>query len=259
MHKPHSISRRTLLGAGAACAAVASLGGCAKSASVADPTYQGELPGPGQVDAKLSKLIPGKRKPAVYTMDAPAAVRGAAKPLVTIVEYSDFQCPFCGTFATALHELVAAYPEDVRVVFRQFPLPFHPRAAPAAHAALAAGRQQHFWAMHDLIFANRAGLADADLRAHADRLGLDTDAYDRDVADAALAERAEAEMAQGRKLGVSGTPSMFINGFFVGGMLEPAKLAEVVDGERRVAESLIKAGSTREEVYARFMRAAGAK
>lgn len=253
------LSRRAALKAGLAIGATAALPGCKSDPASLDPVFDGALPGPDTVNGKLSRIIPGKRRPAAYTMDAPAAVKGAAKPLVTIVEYSDFQCPFCGTLASALDELVSAYPKDVRIVFRQFPLGFHPRAEPAARAALAAGRQQRFWAMHDTMFAQRSKLADEDLTAYAKELGLDTDRFASDFADEALAARVAAEMEQGRKLGVSGTPSMFINGFFVAGMLDPAKLTEVIDGERRVAEALIEAGSKREEVYARFLKAAGAK
>ncbi|MEM6993234.1 MAG: DsbA family protein [Myxococcota bacterium] len=252
------VTRRQWMGGGLAAAAWLATG-CSRGKGDADPNYDKGLPGPGDVDGKLSRIIPGKRRPATYTMDAPAAVKGAASPLVTIVEYSDFQCPFCGTLASALHELVSAYPDDVRIVFRQFPLAFHKQAEPAARAVIAAGRQQRFWAMHDVLFANRSKLSDEALPEYADGVGLSRKTFEADFADAAVAKRVADEMAQGRKLGVSGTPSMFINGFFVGGMLEPDKLTEVVDGERRVAEALIEAGSKREEVYARFMRAAGAK
>ncbi len=250
--------RRDVLRFGAAVTTSAVLPSC-KADEGLDPVYATVLPGPDQVDDALSSLIPGTRYRATYSMQTPAAVVGAAEPLVTIVEFSDFQCPFCGTMAATLHELVVAYPKDVRVVFRQFPLPFHQQAEPAARATLAAGLQRRFWAMHDTLFANRSALSADDLRAHADRVGLEAAAFERDTQDPSVASRVQAEIAQGKGLGVSGTPSMFINGFRVGGMLDASKLAEVVDGERRVAASLIKAGSTRAQVYARFRRAAGAK
>ena len=247
------LTRRTLL-MGTTAALVA---GCGSKAP-ADPTYAA-LPGPGDVDDKLSRIIPGKRRAALYELTAPAAVKGAAKPLVTIVEYSDFQCPHCLTAARALDELVVVYPDDVRIVFRHFPLPFHKQAEPAARASVAAGLQQRFWAMHDKLFANRGDLSDEAISGYASDLGLDGGKFATDFASGAVADRVAAEMDEGRGLGVKGTPSMFINGVFVGGMLKPDKLTEVIDGERRVAEELIKAGSTREEIYARFMRAAGAK
>lgn len=251
-----NLTRRQILAGGVALGAV----GCGGArAGTDDPTYAGALPGPDKVDGKLSRLIPGKRRAALYTMDAPSAVKGAAVPLVTIVEFSDFQCPFCGTLASALGELASAYPDDVRIVFRQFPLGFHKQAEPAARAVLAAGRQKRFWVMHDLLFANRARLSDEALHEYAATVGLDRRQFDADLSDAAIVKRVKAETDAGRTLGVSGTPSMFINGFFVSGVLDPQKLTDVIDGERRVADALIEAGSKREEVYARFMRAAGAK
>ena len=158
-----------------------------------------------------------------------------------------------------MDELLSAYPDDLRVVFRQYPLPFHPQAPAAARASLAAGRHRRFWAMHDRMFLNRASLGEDDLVDHAVAVGVPKDAFVAAMDDEALGTRIDEEMEHGRKLGVKGTPTMFINGLRVGGVLPPDKLIEVIDGERRVAEALMDKGSKREEVYARIMRAAGAR
>lgn len=252
--------RQILAGAAVSVLGASTLTGCGGKGGKLDPEMAA-LPTAADVDGKLSNLVPARRKRrlATYSMEAPSAVKGAAKPLVTIVEYSDFQCPHCSTLAQALDELVTAYPEDVRIVFRQFPLGFHKQADPAARAALAAGRQQRFWAMHDEMFNHRSALADENLLEYAEAIGLSMGQFEKDWADPAIAERVAAEMGRGRELGVSGTPAMFINGYPVEGMPKPEVLTDVIDGERKVALAMIEEGSKREEVYARFMKAAGGK
>ncbi len=215
------------------------------------------LPGPADVDDKLDAMIEGERVAVV--LEPGDAIDGAAEPLVTIVEYSDFQCPYCGQFAQTLHELVTTYPEDVRVVFRQFPLPMHPDAELGARAALAAGDQGRFWAMHDRLFEHRSNMKREDVEAHASSIGLDMAKFKAALDDPALAERVAAHKRGGMALGVRGTPSWFANGRYVSGALKPEALAELIERERELGRSLVAAGSTRAEVYARIMHAAGAK
>jgi protein-disulfide isomerase len=222
-----------------------------------DPTFDKALPGPADVDDSLSAAIPGDRRPATYEAGVDG-VRGAAVPLVTIVEFSDFQCPFCGQAAQVLGEAAAAYPEDVRIVFKQFPLPMHPDAKQGAAAVVAAGKQGHFWAMHDRLFANRTAMKPEDLQAHAKELGLDAERFAADLASPDVAAQVEADGRLGRALGVRGTPSLFINGLMVGGAPKPDMLVQLIERERAVAAKLLEAGSTREEIYARMMRKAGA-
>lgn len=227
--------------------------GPAPAAAPADPVVAA-LPGPDDVDGSLTRMVPAERWPVVLRDTDPA--KGAEAPLVTIISYSDFECPFCGGFATTLDELVRAYPDDVRIVFRHFPLGMHPGAEPAARAAIAAQAQGRFWAMHDRLFAVHR-VADTDgLVTLAKELGLDTERFSADLAAEATAKRVADEQAEARGFGVRSTPSFFINGRLAKGALPPERLRKIVDTERGYAQQLIDAGAKRNEVYAHFMRAA---
>jgi protein-disulfide isomerase len=212
------------------------------------------LPGPSDVDGKLDAMIEGER--AFAPLQPGDAIDGATEPLVTIVEYSDFQCPFCGQFAQTLHELVAMYPDDVRVVFRQFPLPMHPDAELGARAAVAAGDQGKFWAMHDRLFENKSAMKRDDVEEHARKIGLDMSKFAAALDDPALAERVQQDRRGGMALGVRGTPSWFCNGLYVSGMPKPDQLTALIERERELGRRLVEHGSTRAEVYARIMHAA---
>jgi protein-disulfide isomerase len=159
--------------------------------------------------------------------DAP--VRGPADAKVTIVEFSDFQCPFCNRVEPTLAKIRATYPKDVRVVFKNLPLRIHPDA-PAAHAAAEAARRQgKFWEMHDKIFGNQRDLSPATLRGYAQQLGLDMARYDRDVASQSVKDRIAADAKQADKLGVSGTPAFFINGKYFSGAQPFESFQKVID------------------------------
>jgi protein-disulfide isomerase len=248
------IRARTLLLRSAVFGITLALAACrAIEPAEADPQLA-PLLGPDAVDGRLTRMIEGERFAATVNADAPG--KGAAQPLVTIVEYSDFECPFCGAFAGTLGELVAAYPEDVRVVFQQFPLSMHPGAEPAARASIAAQAQGRFWVMHDRLFAERHAGGSERLVELAMELGLDPDRFRADLEAEATAERVRAEQQKGREIGVRSTPNFFINGRLVEGALKPDVLQQLVDLERAQAQQLVDAGSKREEVYARYMRAA---
>lgn len=230
--------------------------GCTKSETRPDPTYAAALVTMQDVDDSFADKIPTRVDRVRVPYKAGDAISGAAQPLVTIVEFSDFQCPFCGAFAETLHEVQRAYPKDVRLVFKQFPLPMHPGAPLAAKAAIAAGAQHMFWAMHDWMFRHRTTLAREDLVAHAKTLGLDVAAFEVALDAPQTAERLAQEQALGRQLGVRGTPAFFINGRQYSGAMDPAALTALVEEERTFALALIEAGMKREEVYARVTRAA---
>ncbi len=164
-----------------------------------------------QVDDSLSAKIQGERFRVTYGDKDP--YMGAEDPLVTIVEFSDFQCPFCSKFGDMLHELIKdpAYAKDVRIVFKQFPLPMHKDAGTGSEAALAAGEQGKYWEMHDLLFKNQKAMTRADVDKYAAQIGLDMakfkDSMDKQVHKA----KVDADLAMGKQFGVRGTPSFFIN------------------------------------------------
>ena len=139
-------------------------------------------------------------------------VRGAPDAPVTLVEYADFECPYCGRAEPAIRELLAEQEAGLRYVFRHLPLhDVHPRARLAAEAAEAAAAQGAFWAMHDLLFANQDRLGPRDLRGYAESLGLDVGRFERDLRGGAYKARVEEDIAGADASGVSGTPSFFVN------------------------------------------------
>ena len=138
--------------------------------------------------------------------------RGPATAKVTIVEFSDFQCPFCARVNATLEQLLRDYPNNVRILFRHNPLPFHNNAAPAAEAAVAAKKQGKFWEMHDKLFADQSDLERPALELHAVQLGLDLTAFRAALDTHAGKARVDEDLALGRQLGVRGTPNFFING-----------------------------------------------
>lgn len=139
-------------------------------------------------------------------------VKGPDDAKVTIVEFSDFQCPFCSRATDLINQILKAYPDDVRLVYKNFPLSFHKQAMPAAKAAIAAGKQGKFWEMHDIIFENYRTLADDKYPEYAEEIGIDVEQFKVDMADKSTADQVSAEMRQASKVGVRGTPTFFING-----------------------------------------------
>jgi len=141
-----------------------------------------------------------------------APVRGQAQAPVTIIEFSDLQCPFCASVTPTLRELMKQYPDQVRWVFKSFPLDFHADSPLAHAAALAAERQGKFWEMHDLIFANQRNLKRDNLLAEAHSLNLDIAKFTADLDSGDVKQQLEADKKEGEGLGVNGTPAFFING-----------------------------------------------
>lgn len=158
-----------------------------------------------------------------------APVRGSADAAITIVEWSDFQCPFCSRAGPTLEQIQETYGDDVRIVFKHLPLSIHPQA-PAAHAAAeAAHRQGRFWEMHDRIFENQRDLSPSTFERYAREIGLDMDRYASDVESDAVRRRIDTDMAQARELGVTGTPAFFINGRFISGAQPFVNFKRVID------------------------------
>jgi protein-disulfide isomerase len=172
--------------------------------------------GRGQADRPSRPARPDvEREYQVEVGDAP--VRGNDEALVTIVEWSDFQCPFCNRVSPTLAQIQKEYGDRVRVVFKHMPLSIHPQAAGAHAASEAAHRQGKFWEMHDLIFENQRDLRPETLEGYAQKLGLDMDRYRRDLESEEVANRIDADIKQASELSVTGTPAFFINGRFLSG------------------------------------------
>jgi protein-disulfide isomerase len=158
-------------------------------------------------------------------------VRGPAKAEVTIVEYSDFQCPFCARVVPTLNQIQETYGERVNIVYKHLPLRIHPEAPGAAAAAEAAGMQGKFWEMHDKIFAGQRELSDAKYVEWAQQLGLDVERFDRDRKSEAVRARIAKDEEEANRFGVSGTPAFFINGRFLSGAQPFDAFKRVIDEE----------------------------
>lgn len=155
-------------------------------------------------------------QPASTVPDNPHS-RGGANAKVTLEEYGDYQCPPCGQLYPDLKTIEKEYGDQIRFVFRQFPLQMHKHAFVAAHAAEAAGLQGHFWEMHDMLYQNQINWSVAEdahpiFIQYAKMLGLNVDRFTRDMDSQEIANRVLADIERGKSVGVEGTPTVFING-----------------------------------------------
>ena len=197
--------------------------------------------------------VAGSERKAVAVVGHPS--RGPDDALVTIVAFSDFECPFCTKGAASLERLSATFDGKVRVVFRNMPLPMHAKAQAAAIAGLAAHRQGKFWEMHDALFATQGRFDPDDLDALADEIGLDLDEYRRDIADPALASALQKDIADAKALGINGTPSFLVNGRLVVGARPVDELAALVKDELATAERFVAKHGGKDDPYAAMQAA----
>jgi protein-disulfide isomerase len=140
-------------------------------------------------------------------------IQGPPGATVTLVEYGDYECPYCGAAYPIVKDVQARMGDRLRFVFRNFPITTsHPHAEQAAEAAEAAGAQDRFWETHDLLYENQAHLSDADLRSYAEQLELDIERFEKELDEHVHAARVREDFMSGVRSGVNGTPSFYING-----------------------------------------------
>jgi len=160
--------------------------------------------------------------------------RGPANAPVTLVEFSDFQCPFCGRYAPVVRQVMEKYPDRVQLIFHHLPLvKIHPNAQKAAEAAVCAQDQGRFWEMHDLMFAEQSKLAVDALKDKARRIGLDTGTFDRCLDEGKATEAVAKDVRDAEQLGIAGTPASFVNGRFLDGAVSAEELGALVEDELR--------------------------
>lgn len=170
------------------------------------------------------------RPPSIDVAFDPARVKGDAKAPVTIVEFSDYQCPYCKKAESVLTSLLDKYNGRVRLAYMDFPLrEIHPHAESAAEASRCAGEQGKFWEFHDSLFADPTKLEDADLIARAKTLGLKEEPFKACLSGGKFKDRVDADREAGIKAGVGGTPGFFVNGVFINGVQPQAEFEKVID------------------------------
>src|SRR5262245_56178675 len=171
------------------------------------------------------------------TLDAGLA-RGPSAAPVTIVEFSDYECPYCKRAQAVLVQLLAEYPGQIRLVFKDFPLDFHPGARPAAEAARCAGASGRFWEYHDLLFVAQPAFSRQDLVSYARRLDLDPVAFAACLDGGQFRPLVQRDLDEGRALGVRGTPTFFVNGLRLVG-------AQPIENFRESVEQALQDARTR--------------
>jgi protein-disulfide isomerase len=160
-----------------------------------------------------------------------APVKGSPDAKITIVEFSDFQCPYCSVAVGHVNAVLEMYPKDVKLIFKQFPLDTHPQAHLAAQASLAANGQGKFWPMHDKLFANPRKITRDNILLWAKEIGLDMNRFTADLTSGKYKAAVDKDFAEGEQLGVGGTPTFFLNGKKYNGSLEPSHVKPVLDAE----------------------------
>ncbi|MBX3270209.1 MAG: thioredoxin domain-containing protein [Sandaracinaceae bacterium] len=185
--------------------------------------------------------------------------RGAADAPVTIVMFSDFECPWCGSVVPTLEALDARYPDQLRYVFRHNPLPGHARARPAARAAMEAYAQQGdegFWRMHDVLVENRRALGRHDLAVYAEELGLDLARFEAAVAGTEHDAAIDADIALARRLGARSTPTFYVSGRVIEGAVDEDVFAVAIDDALERAAAAREAGASAPDLYEVLLREA---
>ena len=176
--------------------------------------------------------------PYRVTVAATGPARGPAAAPVTIVEFGDFQCPYCKRAESSLHAILEQYPREVRIVFRQLPLAqIHANAQGAAEAAVCADRQGKFWEMHDAMYADQSALTPDALKDTAKRLGLNLDRFSACLGEGAPAAALDADLKAAQDLGLTGTPYFFINGRPVDGNVPLEQFQRIIAEELRAGAS----------------------
>jgi protein-disulfide isomerase len=170
-------------------------------------------------------------EPPRLAVKADGPAQGPASAPVEVIEFSDFQCPYCQRAHPTVKQVLDAYGNRIRLVYRNYPLPNHPNARPAAEAAQCANEQGKFWQYHDRLFTNPSKLGDADLKQGAAELGLDANRFNACVDTHKYKSVVDADIKDGNAAGVSGTPAFFINGRVLTGAQPFETFKRVIDEE----------------------------
>lgn len=171
-------------------------------------------------------------EPTRVEVEAIGPAQGPDDAAVTIIEFSDFECPYCQRVVPTVKQILEKYPDQVRLVFRHLPLhTIHTRAQAAAEAAVCAGNQDQFWEYHDVLFENNRAFSDEDLERYATDLGLEIEAFKKCVSERESQQLVDADAATAETLGLTGTPAFFVNGIPMTGAQPLEKFSAIIDKE----------------------------
>ena len=188
----------------------------------------------GKTEGEILKILQERESKKIirYRVEVgDSPVRGPEDAKVTIIEFTDFQCPFFSRVQPTLKKILEKYPQDVRKVFKQHPLTFHKDAPLASEASLAAGAQGKFWEMKEILFNNQKKLKEENLVEYAQNLGLDLEKFKADLRDHTYKEQVDRESKQAVMLGATGTPAFFVNGRYLSGAKPLDAFVKVIDEE----------------------------
>ena len=199
---------------------------------------EGKTPAQTVAAMKASPLAKGPAprpllEPPVKIPVAGAPTKGPENARVTLVEFSDFECPYCSQAVGEVEALLKAFPNDIKLIYKQFPLATHPHARLAAAAALAANEQGKFWPMHDKLFANFSRLSRERIFELAKEIGLDTARFTADLDSGKFDHVGQKDLRDGEEAGVPGTPAFFINGKHYNGPMELSAVKPLIKAELR--------------------------
>jgi protein-disulfide isomerase len=210
---------------------------CSYSRALAKIAIQGVKDGKTLIEiSKLMDASPKAHRPKLLEdpVKIPVAgspVKGPADARITLVEFSDFECPFCSAAEKQVDIVMKAYPKDVKLIYKQFPLSMHPHAELAAEASLAAGEQGKFWEMYELLFKNYRQLSRDSILGMAKELTLDMDKFQSDLDAGKYKAAIEKDIADGEAANVYGTPAFYINGKQYNGEVSLAALKPILTAE----------------------------
>jgi len=214
--------------------------GCTYSKGLAgviiDAVKHGKSENEALVAAADSKFTPKLLDPPVPIPVDGSPVMGPANAQITLVEFSDFQCPYCAKAIGQLDAVLKAYPGKVKLIFKQFPLSMHSQAATSAAAALAAHQQGKFWEMHNALFAHRDKLSKQTILEQAQAVGLDMKRFQADWDSPAMKAAVDRDQKDGDKIGVEATPTVFIDGQKYNGSLAMDVIKPVIEAELKKAQ-----------------------
>ena len=193
---------------------------------------------PAEVAKLVSESAVGRPRAEQQILDEPIKIPTVGAPStgpdmarIVLVEFSDFECPYCSVAAREIKQILAAYPKDIRLIYKQFPLSMHPHAKMAATASLAAQEQGKFWELHDLMFANFRQLSRENLVKWAHQAGMDETKFQAGLESAHHKTVVEKDLQDGEQAGVNGTPALFVNGKHYNGPITLAALKPILDQE----------------------------